>query len=99
VAEQTPIQRAARIYMAKQIGRPGAVTDYHPSSLDIEDTRDILTPALDLNEMARVADPEAFEDHPIERRSAVAALQWAARRKIATDHAQAIRAAILRKAP
>lgn len=50
---------------------------------------------LNVDEMARAADPEAFEDHPIERRSAAAALQWAVRRKIATDHARAIRAATL----
>lgn len=51
--------------------------------------------ALDVEEMARAADPKAFEDHPIELRSRPAALQWAVRRKIATDHARAIRDAIL----
>jgi len=61
-------------------------------------TRKILASALDVEEMARAADPKAFEDHPIERRSHAAALQWAVRRKIATDHAQAIRAAILGEA-
>lgn len=61
----------------------------------IHKTRVTLDSALDVEEMARAADPEAFEDHPIESRSHVAAIQWAARRKIATDHAQRIRAAIL----
>lgn len=54
-----------------------------------------LTAALDVEEMARAADPKAFEDHPIELRSRPAALHWAVRRKIATDHARAIRDAIL----
>lgn len=41
-------------------------------------------PALQL---AHILDPEAFQLHPIEQRSRAAALQWAARRKIAYDHA------------
>lgn len=35
-------------------------------------------------------DYEAFQDHPMEQRSMVAAVQWAARRKLALDHAQAL---------
>lgn len=57
--------------------------------------REGLAAALDVEEMARAADPKAFEEHPIELRSQVAALQWAVRRKIAADHARAIRATIL----
>ena len=34
-------------------------------------------------------DPEAFQDHPIEQRQPLAAIQWAARRRIALDHAEA----------
>ena len=37
--------------------------------------------------LARAYDPDAFKDHPIEQRSHVAAIQWAARRKLATDAA------------
>lgn len=44
-------------------------------------------PARDVAELARAADPRAFEPHPIEARSHAAAVQWAVRRKIATDHA------------
>lgn len=43
--------------------------------------------------LARAYDPEAFEDHPIEARSHVAAVQWAARRKLATDAAERVAAA------
>lgn len=38
--------------------------------------------------LARVLDPEAFEDHPIEQRRQAAALQWAARRHGATEKAR-----------
>lgn len=65
------------------------VADFYPTA-----KADIAV-VLDVEEMARAADPKAFDDHPIERRSHAAAIQWAARRKIATDHAQAIRAALL----
>lgn len=44
----------------------------------------------DVAALARVIDPEAFEDHPIEQRQPLAAIQWAARRKIATDHAERV---------
>ncbi|MFD6093666.1 hypothetical protein ACFWGN_16230 [Oerskovia sp. NPDC060338] len=48
--------------------------------------------SIDADELARAMDPEAFEDHPIEARRPLAALQWAARRKIALDHAEAAKA-------
>jgi len=44
----------------------------------------------DARELAAVIDPEAFEDHPIERRREAAALQWAARRHIAIEHAERV---------
>lgn len=40
--------------------------------------------------LAKIIDPEAFADHPIEQRSHVAALQWAARRHIAREHAERV---------
>lgn len=43
----------------------------------------------DREALARAIDPHAFEDHPIERKRAIAALQWAARRKFAQDAADA----------
>jgi len=76
-----------------------AALDGPTQKLHVETMRAGMSAALVVEEMARAADPKAFEDHPIERRSPVAAVQWAARRKIATDHAQAIRAAILGEAP
>lgn len=42
----------------------------------------------DRDKFARAYDPEAFEDHPAEARSTIAAIQWAARRKLATDAAE-----------
>lgn len=45
--------------------------------------------------LARRIDPEAFEDHPIERVRPIAALQWAARRKMAYDAADATVSALL----
>lgn len=44
----------------------------------------------DAKELAAVIDPEAFEGHPIERRREAAALQWAARRHIAIEHAERV---------
>lgn len=41
-------------------------------------------------ELAAIIDPDAFEDHPIERRREAAALQWAARRHIAIEHADRV---------
>jgi len=38
--------------------------------------------------LARAYDPDAFEPHPAEQRRAFAAIQWAARRKLATDAAE-----------
>jgi hypothetical protein len=40
--------------------------------------------------LARALDPEAFEDHDIERRSTIAAIQWAARRHMATEGAKKV---------
>ncbi|GAA1404012.1 hypothetical protein [Oerskovia paurometabola] len=45
--------------------------------------------SIDVAELARGIDPEAFEEHAIEARQPLAAIQWAARRKIALDHAGA----------
>lgn len=53
----------------------------------------------DRDDLARALDPEAFEDHPIEQRSHVAAVQWAARRKLATDAAERAYASGYRKVP
>lgn len=55
------VERAARVYMAKQIGRPAAAADYHPSSLDIDDTGDILAAGLVVEEMAPFIDPTIVE--------------------------------------
>jgi hypothetical protein len=41
----------------------------------------------DREALARAYDPEAFEDHPIEARSHVAAIQWAGRRHLANEAA------------
>lgn len=43
---------------------------------------------IDIDTLARAYDPAAFEHHPIEERSHVAAIQWAARRKLATEAAE-----------
>jgi hypothetical protein len=43
---------------------------------------------LDVRTIAAAYDPEAFEDHPIEDRSRVAWIQWAARRKVAVEAAE-----------
>jgi hypothetical protein len=48
----------------------------------IDETPDLLT------RLAHAYDPAAFEDHPVETRFLSAALQWGARRKLATDAAQ-----------
>jgi hypothetical protein len=93
--EVTAAVRRATIAAAHRAGVGFAALDSPTQALHLDVTRTGLAAALDVEEMARAADPKAFEDHPIERRSQVAALQWAARRKIATDHARAIRAAIL----
>ena len=42
---------------------------------------------------ARAYDPEAFEDHPIEQKRPLAAIQWGARRLMATEAAQRLAAA------
>ena len=42
---------------------------------------------------ARAYDPEAFEDHPIEQRRFLAAIQWGARRRLATEAARRLAAA------
>jgi len=39
------------------------------------------------DDLARTMDPEAFKEHPIERRSSIAAIQWAARRHMALEAA------------
>lgn len=36
-----------------------------------------------LDEIAKAYDPDAFEDHPIERKRQAAAIQWGARRHLA----------------
>jgi len=41
--------------------------------------------------LARAYDPEAFEEHPIEQRSTLAAIQWAARRHLALQAAARLR--------
>lgn len=46
----------------------------------------------DVEALARVIDPEAFEDHAIEARQPLAAIQWAARRQIAAEHAERVAA-------
>ena len=45
---------------------------------------------------ARAYDPEAFEDHPIEQRRFLAAIQWGARRRLATEAARRLVAALRR---
>ena len=55
---------------------------------------DDLRPDADIIERAaRAYDPEAFEDHPIEQRRPLAAIQWGARRHLATEAAQRLAAA------
>ena len=55
---------------------------------------DDLRPDSDVIERAaRAYDPEAFEDHPIEQRRPLAAIQWGARRRLATEAAQRLAAA------
>ena len=68
----------------------------HPQFDAAEDPA-LMAPAApptreDVDALARVIDPEAFEDHPIEQRYPFGAgsIQWAARRKIATDHAERV---------
>lgn len=51
--------------------------------------------SLDVDALARGIDPEAFEEHASESWSPLASLQWAARRKIALDHADAAKAHLL----
>lgn len=61
--------------------------------------RALVAALADLDELARAADPQAFEHHPIEARSAVASLQWSVRRKNAHEHAERIVARILGGTP
>jgi hypothetical protein len=50
-----------------------------------------MSTAEDLREqLARAIDREAFNDHPAELRSHAAAIQWAARRKMARDAADKV---------
>lgn len=52
-----------------------------------DDQSDEVTRLAERDLLARAYDPEAFEDHPIEQRSHVAAIQWAARRHLAIEAA------------
>lgn len=92
---QTPIQRAADAIC------PGTYCESHPDC--VEDAGAALAAALtdktDPDALAKAIDPPAFEDHPIERRMPLAAIQWGVRRKVAHEHAERARAWLLSEEP
>lgn len=57
-------------------------------------SRALRNPAAPLT-LAKMLDPAAFADHPLEHRSPIAAVRWAARRQWATERAASLSAAIL----
>ncbi len=57
-------------------------------------SRALRNPAAPLI-LAKMLDPAAFADHPLEQRSPIAAVKWAARRQWATERAASLSAAIL----
>lgn len=85
-----PIDRAAHALAPRKA--------MHPEDRYLVDDARVVFASIDTDELARGIDPEAFEDHPIEQRRPLAAIQWAARRKIALDHAEAAKAHLLAEA-
>ncbi len=97
----TPAQRRATTALYEHVTDIAKAGGASVELLAHQLARRALVAALaDLDELARAADPQAFEEHPIEARSrSLVALQWSVRREIAHDHAKRIRARILGGTP
>jgi glucan biosynthesis protein len=95
VADQTPITRAAaaiertiRSHIVPTVAVPNIAAPTHFGAT-MHDLARAAFDSIDVAELARGIDAEAFKKHAIEARRPLAAIQWAARRKIALDHARA----------
>lgn len=101
MADQTPITSAAaaieitiRSHIVPTVIVPAiAAPTYFGATMP--DLARAAFDSIDVAELARGIDAEAFEEYAIEARRPLAAIQWAARRKIALDHAQAAKAHLM----